>query len=147
MSIRLRVIKSRSVPVQTAALREFARRLLQSEHVQAGEINLVFVDDNYIQRLNEQFLDIGAPTDVLSFPLESRDGYLEGEVYVSVDTAVRQSHEYRVSVEEEIFRLVAHGLLHLVGYRDYTPSEKAEMTRKEDEYLGLLQEKTVSRTT
>jgi rRNA maturation RNase YbeY len=127
-------------------LRRFAQQLLTREGVREGDVNLVFVDDAYIQQLNQQFLGIDSPTDVLSFPLDQHGNHLEGEVYISVDTAAEQAREYNVSLREEILRLVAHGLLHLIGYDDRTAEEKERMTRKEEEYLALYQDEVAAAT-
>ena len=75
------------------------------------------------------------PTDIITFPLE--DEVLDGELYISLDTAARQAKEYGVSLTNELMRLVAHGTLHLVGYDDATDQQRKEMSRLEDNYIQL----------
>jgi len=77
-------------------------------------VNVVLCDDDLITELNERFRGRGTATDVLAFPFEEED--FLGEVYVSLDRVQRQAEEYGVSLEDELRRLVVHGLLHLLGY-------------------------------
>lgn len=138
MSISLHVIKYREAPLKSSRVEKLAHRILHSEGASNTDINIVLVDDPYIERLNRQFLHTVGPTDVLAFPLGTEGGRIEGEVYISVDTAERQAREYGVALEAELLRLVAHGLLHLLGYEDQTAEQKETMTRREDEYLAWL---------
>jgi probable rRNA maturation factor len=103
-----------------------------------AEIGIVFVDEIKIKDLNRNFLKHDFVTDVISFPLDETEGVVEGEVYVCIDQAVRQARQYGVSMHREVFRLVIHGILHLLGYDDATPRKKSVMKQKEDAYLELV---------
>ncbi len=103
-----------------------------------AEIGIVFVDEIKIKDLNRNFLKHDFVTDVISFPLDETEGVVEGEVYVCIDQAVRQARQYGVSMHREVFRLVIHGILHLLGYDDSTPRKKSVMKQKEDAYLELV---------
>jgi len=95
------------------------------------------VDDPTIAKLHQQFLDDPEPTDVLSFVLERSEQSLEGEVVASADTARTCAPRYRSTPEEELLLYVIHGTLHLVGYDDTTPRQRAVIRKKEMEYLGI----------
>jgi rRNA maturation RNase YbeY len=97
-------------------------------------LNVVFINDRVSRRLNRQYLSHNYATDVLAFRLGG-GSQLEGEVYVNLDRARVQAQEYGVSFKNEIARLVIHGLLHLLGYRDTTPRMRARMNRKQEQYL------------
>lgn len=112
-----------------------ARRVLEGELVRRAELNIVFIDDRAMIRLNSAYLRRRTTTDVLSFPLGQDRGPVEGEVYVNLDQARRQARRFGISFREEIARLVIHGSLHLTGYRDRTPREKKRMSGMEDFYL------------
>lgn len=116
-----------------------------------GVIHFVFVDDAQITEMNEQYLEHEGSTDVISFAMEG-DGteefvlpedeseiedvpFPEGEVYVSLDTALRQAEEYGVSLTDEVSRLAVHGLLHVCGWDDASDEERKAMSRREDEGL------------
>jgi probable rRNA maturation factor len=114
-----------------------ASAVLKREGVHDAELTVVFIHDKRMLDLNGSFLDHWYPTDVLSFPLHEGTGPgIEGEVYVNLDRARRQAKEYSISITQEIHRLVVHGILHLVGYRDDTRKGRQEMTSREDFYLN-----------
>ena len=121
-------------------LKQAAELVLSAEHVAGAEITIILVDDEYIKRLNKDFLSQNDTTDVISFHLDdiqSKD-FLEGEVYANLDQIERQALDYSVSFSNELVRIVIHGILHLIGYDDQTLSDKETMTMKEDYYLSIL---------
>lgn len=111
-----------------------ARNVLSGEGRVAKELKIVFVNDKEIKRLNREFLSHDYITDVISFRLD-KDKKIEGEVYINLDQATRQAREYGVDANEEVRRLVVHGILHLVGYKDTTVKKKQVMHTLEDKYL------------
>ena len=98
----------------------------------AGEVSLWVCDDAEMSRLHQQFMGLGGPTDVMSFPGEA--DYL-GDIAVSFETAARQALDAGHSVQREIAYLALHGTLHLLGYDDLTPSERERMIARQDELL------------
>jgi len=123
--------------LRSPALKKLAQKILQKENSETS-INLIIIDDSYMKELNQKFLGKNETTDVLSFTLESdskADRPFLGEVYVSYPQAQRQAKEYGVSLQKELQRLVAHGVLHLLGYDHQTKKEALEMRRKEERYL------------
>ena len=94
-------------------LRQLVRTILQEKKSRAKTISIVFVDNDYIRRLNRKYLNRNRITDVLAFPFEN--DFL-GEVYVCHPRAKKQAEEYGLTEPEEIFRLVNHGVMHLLGY-------------------------------
>ncbi|HEX9975049.1 MAG TPA: rRNA maturation RNase YbeY [bacterium] len=121
-------------------LKQAAELVLSAEQVAGAEITIILVEDEYIKKLNRDFLNQNDTTDVISFhldDLQNRD-FFEGEVYANVDQIERQALDYGVSFSNELVRIVIHGLLHLVGYDDQTFTDKETMTMKEDSYLSIL---------
>jgi probable rRNA maturation factor len=110
--------------------------VLKGERVRKASISIVFVSDEKIHEMNKHFLRHDYPTDVITFPLE--EDVVDGEIYVSVDTARRQADEYKVSFTNELMRLAAHGTLHLVGYDDSTDEQRKKMSILEDRYIADL---------
>jgi probable rRNA maturation factor len=124
---------------RTGDVRRIARSVLRKEHCRAADLGIIFINDRRMRALNAEYLRHYYTTDVLSFPLSGRDAVcLEGEIYVNLDQARRQSLEYGVSFRQEIYRLVIHGTLHLLGYHDTTRREKERMTRFENSYLARM---------
>lgn len=125
----------------TAALTARAVRLAAGERP-IKSIAIGLMNDEQIAGLHEQFMGDPSPTDVLTFDL--REGpeipEVEGDIAVSVETARRQARRFRTDARSEILRYVVHGVLHLLGYDDHTPSGRARMRREENRVLKMLQE-------
>jgi probable rRNA maturation factor len=121
------------LPVDSGRLQEYAARVLREGGVSSGEFNVVFIGDEFMTELNEMYKGRKGTTDVLSFNLsdESDEG-VSGEVYVSLEQAKTQADELGVPFEEEVVRLVTHGLLHLAGHvHDTDEQYDAMMDRTE----------------
>lgn len=125
----------RSVEVDTDTFRRSAEEILSSLVGDEGEASVVFVSDERIRELNRDYRKVDRPTDVLSFSTYEDDfsGGVIGDVYVSVETAGRQAGEQGVTLEEELLRLMIHGLLHLVGHTHDGEEDGARMRALEDE--------------
>jgi probable rRNA maturation factor len=122
-----------------ARLRRLVRSLARQEGTRGGEVSIVFVDDAFIRELNHRYLGVRRATDVIAFPLDEEvgdDGWdLIGEVYVSGERALAQARRHHVGLSNEVSRLVVHGVLHLLGYGDDTPSERRKMVRRQEAFL------------
>jgi probable rRNA maturation factor len=113
-----------------------ARRLLAEIGEAQSSLSLSLVDDDAICTLNRQFRGRDAPTDVLSFPMETGSDPVEierllGDVVISIDTARRQASAYDAPLQREIYRLLIHGLLHLKGHDHERDDERRRMRREE----------------
>ncbi len=108
----------------------------EADHARAG-VNVVFTTDRTLHRLNKQYRKLDRATDVLAFNLDDPDeaGATFGEIYVSVPTARRQATEYGGTLDEELLRLVCHGLLHLFGYDHHRKADAARMREREEHFL------------
>jgi probable rRNA maturation factor len=114
--------------------------VLKSEEM-SFPVDVIFVDDDFMKRLNREFTRRRKTTDVLSFGMkEGEDGGVDypglGDIYISLDQAKRQAIKYNVSFKEEIRRIVIHGLLHLLGYDHKNKKQAKIMKEKEDAYLN-----------
>lgn len=109
-----------------------------------ASITLIVTDDAYMRKINREFRGHDEPTDVISFsnrdnPFPEIDAESEeiGDLYISMERADRQALEYRVSLDDEMKRLIVHGMLHLVGYdHERSDSDEEIMLQKEDEMCG-----------
>ena len=124
--------------VDPSQLQLAVRRVLGGSSYDSGLISIAVVDDPTIHEINRQYLEHDYPTDVLSFVLEDREPYLEGELVVSTETAVRNAAEYGWSAESELLLYVIHGALHLIGFRDKGADEIVAMRAAEVKYLCEL---------
>ncbi len=121
--------------IRHAPTRTVVCRVLAGEGITNASLNIIFVADRAMIRMNSTYLRHRRQTDVLSFPLSESHAALEGEVYVNLDQARRQSKRFLATEKEERERLVIHGVLHLAGYRDDTTRGRREMRWLEDRYL------------
>ncbi len=117
-------------------LRLAVRRIVQDAGVQTGQIDVAIVDDAAIHEMNRRYLNHDYPTDVLSFVLENRPGYLDGQIVASIDTARREAAEYGWRSADELLLYVVHGTLHLTGCDDSTITAATEMRAREREALA-----------
>jgi probable rRNA maturation factor len=129
--------------VRVADIRRDAARMLRSLGV-AAELSVVLVDDAEIHRLNALYRHIDRSTDVLAFAMREGDGAtlhaaLLGDVVISLDTAARQAAARAVAVADEVRLLLAHGVLHLLGYdHERSPAEARRMFRRQRQLLAAL---------
>ena len=123
-------------------LGEVARTAMAAEGCDAeAELSVAIGDDRWIQRLNRRYLGRDAPTDVLAFPQEENpqsEEHLLGDVAISEETAAREAGERGHDQAKELELLLVHGILHLTGWRDETPSQRRAMMRRAEEVLSHL---------
>lgn len=103
---------------------------------QTGNINYIFCDDDYLLSINQDYLNHDTFTDIISFDY-SEQGILAGDIFISVDRVKDNAHTFNVSFENELARILIHGVLHFAGYADKTKDQKKEMRKQEDYYLSL----------
>lgn len=111
---------------------------LLQEQKHAGVINFIFCDDAYLLPINQSYLRHDTFTDIISFDYSDHQSRVQGDIFISIERARENARIFKVKVSDEIHRLMIHGVLHLGGYLDETPGEKAVMSQKEDYYLSLL---------
>jgi rRNA maturation RNase YbeY len=105
-----------NLPVNNERLIKYARDILTEYGITAGEYNIIFIGDEYMAELNRLYKNREGTTDVLSFNLDNdQPEGVNGEVYISLDKARQQARELEVPFEEEVVRLITHGLLHIAG--------------------------------
>ena len=115
---------------------KWLRLVAESEIRRVGQINIIFCSDNYILDVNQQFLQHDYFTDIITFDYCERD-ILSGDLFISVDTVRDNAVEYGTEFEDELNRVIVHGVLHLIGYDDHSDEDVAQMRKKEDYYLSL----------
>jgi rRNA maturation RNase YbeY len=98
-------------------------------------INFIFCSDDYLHQLNVSYLDHDTLTDIITFPYTTPPK-IEGDIFISIERVRDNAATYKVNFEEELLRVIIHGVLHLCGFKDKTPTEKEEMNQKENEALG-----------
>ena len=120
-----------------AAVAACIKAIAAEESRKVGDITFVFCDDNYRLKINKEFLDHDTYTDIITFDY-SVGNEMISEIYVSTTRVEENAKKYKQTFENEIHRVIIHGVLHLCGYNDKTEEEKQIMRDKENHYLSLL---------
>lgn len=102
-----------------------------------SEANYIFCSDEYLLGINKQFLDHDYYTDIITFDNSEEEGDIESDIFISLDRVKENAENENVSFEEELTRVIAHGMLHLVGFKDKTEVEATEMRIQEETYLSF----------
>jgi len=120
--------KQKSIHILTSTLKQ--------EQISNAKINLIFAKDNLLNKLKIEYFQKDHLTDVIAFRINDyTDKEVEGEIYISLERAIDNAKEYEEKVSKELARLIIHGTLHLLNYKDNTDKEKLTMKRLENKYL------------
>jgi len=111
--------------------------VIESEGKEPGEINYIFCDDEYLHNINMQYLNHDTLTDIISFDYCIGD-LISGDIFVSIERVQDNAKEYEVSFNEELLRVLVHGVLHYCGYKDKTEEEALLMRSKEQEKINMF---------
>ncbi len=114
--------------------RRFIRDVFQRERKQLGEISIIFTDNQHILTINKSFLQHSYYTDVITFN-NTRKSKLKGDIIISIEQVEANAKKYGTNYDEELMRVILHGVLHLIGYNDINQQDRALMKEKEEEYL------------
>ncbi|MDR2848204.1 MAG: rRNA maturation RNase YbeY [Bacteroidales bacterium] len=117
---------------------QWLQTVITREGKKAGTLVYVFVSDAQILQLNRQYLNHSYYTDIITFDEVEADT-ISGEMYISIDTVRANTEVYQTTFDNELFRVMAHGVLHLCGYNDKTAQEQVLMREMEEKSLRLLQ--------
>lgn len=112
---------------------------IREEGFETDEINYIFCDDEYLLQINIDYLQHDYYTDVIGFQY-SEGTELSGDIYISIDRIKDNAIEQKVSFEKELSRVMIHGILHFMNYKDKTPAEAEKMRKAEDKYIAFLEE-------
>ena len=112
-------------------------RVILSENKKEGDINYVFCDDEYILQINQQYLNHDYYTDIISFDY-TVGNELHGDIFISVDRVRENALDYNTSFEDELKRVIIHGVLHYCGYKDKTEKDEQLMRSKEDVKIQMF---------
>lgn len=119
------------------AISSWISNVILSENKKEGEINYIFCDDDYLLKINLEYLNHDTLTDIISFDY-SIGNELHGDIFISVERVVDNAADFKVSFDEELRRVMVHGVLHYSGYKDKTEEDAALMRSKEEEKLAMF---------
>ncbi|MGQ7945904.1 rRNA maturation RNase YbeY [Flavobacterium sp. WC2509] len=111
--------------------------VIVSENKTEGEINYIFCDDEYLHKINLEYLNHDTLTDIISFDY-TMGNEISGDIFVSTERVLDNSKDYNTSFDDELKRVLVHGILHYCGYKDKGEKEEALMRSKEDEKIAMF---------
>lgn len=118
------------------AVTTWISKVIQQQNLAIGTINYIFCSDEYLLDLNKRFLDHDTYTDVITF--DYRKGkVISGDIFISIDRIKENADSFQKTFDDELNRVMVHGVLHLCGYKDKSKEEATEMRKMEDHYLAL----------
>ncbi|MDN3659517.1 rRNA maturation RNase YbeY [Ferruginibacter paludis] len=140
MGVQFFFIDARIALRERRRLKKFIQHLFASNMRSLNNLSIIFCTDEYLFKINRDFLQHEYYTDIVTFNLSEDPQVIEGEIYISLDRIKENAMTNKVTINNELHRIIFHGVLHLCGFKDKTKKDKALMTRMEDrtlnEYFG-----------
>ncbi|MEN0010324.1 rRNA maturation RNase YbeY [Flavobacterium nitrogenifigens] len=119
------------------AIAAWLSNVILSENKTEGEINYIFCDDDYLHKINVEYLNHDTLTDIISFDY-TMGNEIGGDIFVSIERVLDNSKDFNVTFDEELKRVLVHGVLHYCGYKDKADEDEILMRRKEDEKIAMF---------
>ena len=116
---------------------EWLKKVISSEEKELEEVSYIFCDDQYLLEINQKYLNHDTYTDIISFD-NSVGNILAGDIFISTERVGENAQEYGVDFQEELRRVMAHGILHFCGYKDKSEEESTLMRQKEEEKMAMF---------
>lgn len=122
------------LPNTENAFKQWIEKIILSENKHLREINYIFCDDDYLHQINVEYLNHDTLTDIITFDY-TEDNVLSSDIFISIERVSDNANDFGVTFETELLRVMAHGILHLCGYKDKTEEDSQQMRKKEDEKI------------
>lgn len=118
-------------------IKRWIKQLVENAGFRLGSVSYIFCSDEKILEVNKQYLNHDFYTDIITFDYVEKD-IINGDIFISTDRVRENAQEFNVAFEEELHRVIIHGILHLLGQQDHSPKEEKQMRKKENEALLLF---------
>ncbi len=116
----------------------WVQQIINQHQQSLEEINYIFCSDSYLLNINQEYLNHDTYTDIVTFNNSEESNKIESDIFISIDRIKENANSYNKSFEHELYRVMIHGVLHLLGFDDKTEEEKLVMREKEEACLSLL---------
>ena len=116
-------------------VKQWIKDTIAAEGYKLDELTYIFCSDAYLLQINQQYLNHDTYTDIITFDNSSEDGVITGDIFISIERIRENAAKFDQSVTDELHRVIIHGALHLLGYKDKTAFDSKNMTQMEDKYL------------
>ena len=122
-------------------LRAWIKKVIETEGKKLSTLVYIFCSDSYLLTINQDFLKHKTLTDIITFDY-SLEGRVDGEIYISIERVSENALKFGKTIEDELHRVMIHGVLHILGFKDKSPSQKSIMRKKEEACLSLRSSST-----
>jgi rRNA maturation RNase YbeY len=119
--------------------KKWLKEVADRENYKIKELNYIFCSDEYLYQINQQYLNHNTYTDIITFDNSEEAKLIEGDIFISIERIKENALREKNSFDKEILRVMCHGLLHLMGYKDKNPNDKTLMRQREDESISLFE--------
>lgn len=126
--------------LQKRVISQWLKQQATREGYTIGDLNYIFCSDEHVLQVNRDYLQHDYYTDIITFDQSEEEDLIEGDIFISVERVADNASQLAITPEQEMRRVLAHGMLHLCGYGDKTDEEEVQMRLKEDEWLKELQQ-------
>ncbi len=120
-------------------VKQWIKDTIAAEGYKLQELTYIFCSDAYLLQINQQYLDHDTYTDIITFDNAEYEGEIVSDIFISIPRIKENAVKFKVTEADELHRVIIHGALHLLGYKDKTPADSKNMTQKEDHYLAKRQ--------
>lgn len=124
---------------QKLRVKKWLKATIENEGFKLGELNFIFCSDEHLLGINQQYLNHDTYTDIITFDNSDIEKLIISDIFISIDRVNENAEKFNTTPFNEVCRIMIHGVLHLLGYKDKGKEAKALMTAKEDEYLALFE--------
>jgi len=131
------------ISFKTKLINQLIENLLFKHDTLDAKISIILSNKTLLNKLKKDYFNLNHFTDVIAFNLEEDKNPLDGEIYISIDDVLENSGQYKVTFNNEFKRVIIHGLLHLLGFKDETNKQKNEMTKLEDMNMTFISEEII----
>lgn len=118
--------------------KKWLKHIAETENFKIKELNYIFCNDEYLYNINVDYLNHKTYTDIITFDNSEREKEIEGDIFISFDRVKENSEKHQVPIQEELSRVISHGLFHLMGYKDKNEEESEKMRSKEEFAINLF---------
>ena len=128
---------TKPIKLKKPAIKEYIKYLINSEIKKTGDITIVLCSDNYLLEMNKKYLNHDYFTDIITFDYVE-GSLISGDLFISIDRVKENADKFKVQFINELMRVIFHGVLHLIGYKDKTSNDEKLMREKENLYLSVV---------
>ena len=144
ITVNIQIDYKKKISLKNKLINNLIVNILSKYKINNADISLILTNRNYLSRLKKKYFNVEQFTDVIAFDFSESKNHLEGEVYISIDDVKENSKNYSVTFNNEFTRILIHGVLHLVGFKDETKNEKKEMRLLEDNFISNFDKTIIS---